>query len=543
MNGGRRARRDLRPPGDPNLDGALDAMTADELRAFVREALEWLDDEPQSALVDALIARAAKGASGWRPPGPFKEIVAEVKRFAEAAVRAGYVEPTDVDHYLRQGTRAFLAGEHATARGVFEALLPPIAEGEIDLGQHEMVGEVLTVDEHECAAQYVVSIYLTTPLQDRAAALCRAMDALQGLASIWAPLEQMERVATGPLPELDAFLPMWVTYLEGQPLSEGEREGHRDRWLREAVLRLEGVSGLERIARKTKQPEALQAWCDAVVERGDWAEALRAYDDATKLAGKSHWRGEFLDGAALAALSLGRRDVAQRLHAAWLGAPSVVRLLRWLGAGGPTAATLAKRAEEAIERCPSRAGRQLGLLCVLTGDVHAAAKVLAKAPGLGWSSEDHPGHVLFPAFAGLLADGARGKLSAELFRSLEEAPRDPLDMDREDGDEGSPTLSTPSIAELIGTVRPAAVIDAKGRQAMLEAMRAAATKRVEGIVGNKRRGHYGHAATLLACCLEVAPAVGKQKEVAEWVAEVRKAYSRFYAFQEECRRALALIAF
>lgn len=541
MNGGRRS-RGVSPPGGPDIDPALDAMTAGELRALVRDVLERLDDEPRTALVDALIARAAKGVSGWRPPGPSRRIVTEVKRFVEAARRAGYGDPAEVDSYLREGTKAFLAGDHATARGVFEALLPPIADAEIDLGQHELVDEVLTVDQHECAAQYAASVYLTTPLKDRADALYEAMDAMQGAASIWAPLEQMERAATGPLPELDVFLPRWVKHLEGQPPSEGEWEGGRDRWLREAVLRLEGVAGLERIARKTKKPEALRAWCEAVVETGDWAGVLRVYDDAIQLAGKSHWRGEFLDGAALAAQQLGRRGVAERLHAAWLGAPCVLRLVRWLGAGSPTSATLAKRADEAIERCPSRAGRQFGLLCVLTGDVDAAAKLLANAAGLGWSSEDHPGHVLFPVFAGLLADGARAKLSAELITSLKETPRDPLDMDWEEGGAAKPKLSTPSIAELIGTARPAARIDARGRKAMLEAMRAAATKRVEGIVGNKRRAHYRHAATLLACCLELAPAVGQQHQVREWVDEVRKAYSRFYAFQEECRRALASIS-
>ena len=138
--------------------------------------------------------------------------------------------------------------------------------------------------------------------------------------------------------------------------------------------------------------------------------------------GKSTWRGEFLDGAALAAQQLGRRDAASRLEAAWLGAPSLVRLLRWLGTSGPTAATLVRRARKAIEHCPATAARQLGLLHLLTGDVHAAAKILAKAAGLGWSSEDHPGHVLFPACAGLLAEGTKATLSPELFAGLKQAP-------------------------------------------------------------------------------------------------------------------------
>ena len=102
----------------------------------------------------------------------------------------------------------------------------------------------------------------------------------------------MERIATGPLPEIEAFLPRWVKQIERESSSEGEWEGDRDRWLREAVQRLEGVTGLERLARKTKKP-ALRAWCASLVDRGEWAEALRAYAAAAGLVGK-HWRGGFL---------------------------------------------------------------------------------------------------------------------------------------------------------------------------------------------------------------------------------------------------------
>jgi len=518
-------------------------MTAEELRSFFREALERLDDEPRQELVDALLLRAARGSSGWKPPGPSRRIVAEVRRFAEAARRIGHADPSEVDDYLRQGTRALLAGEHANARAVFEALLPAVGDGEIDLGQHEMVDEVLTVGVQECAAQYVAAVYLTTPLEERAEAFSAAMDAVHGVASFWQPIEQMERAATVQLPDLDSFLPGWVSFLEHQPTSQHDRERLRGRWLREAVLRFEGVPGLERIARKTKRPEALQAWCEALVDRRDWAGALRAYDDATKLVAESHWRARFLDGAALAAQQLGRRDSVERVEAAWLGASSLLRLLRWLGAGSPTAATLGNRAREAVRRYPGKEGRQLGLLRVLTGDVQAAAKLLAQAPGLGWSSEGHPGHVVFPAFAGLLAEGSRAKLAEELFASLQEAPDDPLDMGWEDGDRAkeSPKLRTPSIAELIAKSRPTVSVDPKGRVAILEAMQAAATKRVDRILGNKRRRHYGHAATLVACCLELAPAAGRRKAVEDWVHDLRVRYSRFRAFQGELENALASI--
>jgi hypothetical protein len=489
----------LRRYDDPDLQGALDAMTAEELRSFVRDALEQLDDEPRGELVDRLIARASKGSSRWRPSGPSREIIDEVTRFAKAARLIGQANPEEVDAYLRQGTKAFLAGDHATARGVFEALLPPVADCEIDLGQHELVDEVLTVNEHECAVQYVTCVYTTTPMKNRAEALCQAINVVEGVASLWEPLAEMERVAGGPLAALGDFLPRWVRYLEQRLSSKSEWEGDHDRWLREAVLRLEGVKGVERIARKTKKPEALDAWCAALADQGEWAEALRAYDDAAEMTGKSDWRGVFLDGAAFAAQQLGRRDATKRLEAAWLGAPSLERLLRRLGAGNPAAATLSKRITSALKHCPVKAARQRSLLHFLNGDAPAAA----------------------------------------LFSRLRDAPRDPFDLDWDSCNRTKPNLATPSIAALIELARPGANIDSRGSASMLEAMQSAATKRVAGILGNKRRRHYDHAATLVACCLELAPFVGKQEVVSDWVASLRKQYSRFYAFQAELKSALA----
>ena len=529
-------------------------MSAEELRSFVQEALEQLDDRPRTALVDALIARAAKGNSGWKPSSPGNEIVREVETFTAAVRRIGYAAPEQIDDYLRQGMKAFLGGDYATARAIYQALLPPIAKAEIDLGQHELVDEVLTVRVHDCAAQYLVTVYAATALEARPEALCQAIGAVDGITTFWEPIREMERVATQPLPELDAFLPRWLAGIEREPSSESEWEDNRDRWLREAAGRLEGVAGLARLARQTGRPEALRAWCRALAERGQWADALRAYKEAVEVVGKSHSRGGFLDGAALAAQQLGRRDATKCLEAAWLGAPSIVRLLRWLGAGTPSASTLGKRVVAATQSCPAKAARQRGLLHILAGDVKAAAKLLAKAPGLGWSSEDHPGHLLFPAFAGILADGAEAKLSNELFDGLKDTHVDIFSRDWDDGDGISvkPELRTPTVVELIELARPGARIDPNHFVVMLESMQCAATRRTEGVLVNKRRRHYGHAAMLIACCLELASIVGQKEAVSamsavsavsavsEWVAELRREYKRFPAFQRELEDALAM---
>lgn len=552
-------------PVQQELKEALGAMTAEELREFLLGALERRDTEWKRTLADAVLECAARGRSRWIPRKPAGRVVEKAKEFAEAARRIGYADPVEVDEFLRQGSRAFLAGEFATAREVFETLLPPVADADINLDQYELVDEVLTVDIYNCAAQYLASVYLTTPLADRAQAVHMAMQNVEAIAAFSQPLQAMERTATSTLPELSAFIPRWLQYLEGQPSSRNECDGNRDRWLREAVLRGEGVAGLERIARKTKKPAALQAWCNALAQAGDWSGALSAYDAAVKMSRASHWRGMFLDGAALAAQQLGRPDADNRLKAAWLGAPSLVRLLRWLGAGNPTTGAVVGRAKRAVGKCPAKEGRQLGLLYVLTGDLEKAAALLTRAPGLGWSEANHPAHLLFPAFATFLTEGTEAELPPALLDGLRQKPRefpyagwvdDESDEDadwdedwNEDWDEAEsrsqdgalPELACPSIMDLLEVAQPDKNIESASRRAMRKAMQTAVAKRADGILANKRRSYYAQVAALAACCLEISAAVGERDSAQAWLEALRKKYSRFYAFQGELKNALASV--
>ena len=137
-------------------------MSAPELRSFARTVFDGLDDDQRIAITESLVARATQGHAGWKPSRPSARVVDEVCVFADAARRTAYADPDEVSDYLRRGTRAFLAGDHASARAVFEALLLPVAQGDISLGQHEMVEEVLNIDLHVTIAQYVTSVYTTT---------------------------------------------------------------------------------------------------------------------------------------------------------------------------------------------------------------------------------------------------------------------------------------------------------------------------------------------------------------------------------------------
>jgi hypothetical protein len=314
-----RHRRHRLPAEDPEIDRALDAMSAPELRAAVRAVLDELDEGVKASVVDTLIARATKAASGWRPTRPSHRIVEEAKSFAEAARHIGFADPDDVTEYLRRATKAFLAGDHTNARAVFEAILPPIASVAIDLGQYELVEEVLGIDTRLCVAQYVASVYTTTPLRNRADAILRAIEQVQGVGTLSSPIKDMEDVSAGALLDLKAFLPLWVKRLQRFRPSKDEWESEHERWLREAVFRVDGVDGLERIARKTRRPQTGLAWCEALADQGDWTAALKACNVAARLVRRSHWRGELLDRAALAAQELGRPDLSKRLEAR--GAP------------------------------------------------------------------------------------------------------------------------------------------------------------------------------------------------------------------------------
>ncbi len=77
------------PAEDPDVNRALEAMTAPELRAFVRGVLEGLAPDARTGIAQELLARAVKGHAGWKPSRPAQRIVDDAKSFAEAARVAG----------------------------------------------------------------------------------------------------------------------------------------------------------------------------------------------------------------------------------------------------------------------------------------------------------------------------------------------------------------------------------------------------------------------------------------------------------------------
>ena len=89
---------------------------------------------------------------------------------------------------------------------------------------------------------------------------------------------------------------------------------------------------------------------------------------------------------------------------------------------------------------------------------------------------------------------------------------------------------------LIQRARPSIALTDPDRDAAIEAMRTAAERRVEGILGNSRRQHYGHAALLVASCVAYAPKK-RAAELLSWAIDLRQQHRRRHAFREEMARA------
>lgn len=519
--------------GPSDVEEALAALSAEDLRELVRDILTDLEEESQGRAIDRLLNRAARGESGWAPSTHSDESVAEVLAFAKAAAKVGYANPSDVDDALRKGSKAFLRQDYAGALRIFRALLRPISEVEIDLGQHELVDEVLTVNITDCSAQYVVSAYMTTKPEGRGEAVHSAIAEVNDIGELREVISEMERVAVEPLPQLNDFLSQWRSILEEEKESAPTTDWgwNPSRWLREVVHRIEGAEGLAQIARSTRHADDLRAWCRFFVESKDWNAALTAYEEAAELLDDEYARAEFLDGAALVAQLLGRRDLPSRLERAWRAEPSLVRLRRWLGWAG-TSATLRKRSKHALEACPKEANRQKAFLHILLGELGPAAKLMETAPGLGWSRKEHPGHLLIAVFRKLLNSEISDLAESTGVFASRWMGRTELESLRTSWSEAY--LVTPELDQILELSGIGGPLSTKAHGAVIEAMRKSAEGRLEGVTIAKRRRDYDHAAWLVAICAEVDPS----PETSSWVTGIRSEYRRYPALKRELERHL-----
>jgi len=516
---------DTRPDFSITED-ALAALDADALRALIFDMLPHLDARLEARLTSEAVRRAGATQKGWVPLSPDEALISEIEAFAQRARIETYADPSEVDAYLCEGSAAFFAGNYPGALRIYHALLPPLAKADFHVDQDEMVDEMLGVDLESCVLQYLVSLYLKTPIADRAAAILDALTNVNPLAYVRAPLAGLKSAATMVLPDFDHFLCEWRAVLQARSIAQTDQwYRSEDHWLHEAVAEHEGIEGLGRLARAGGKSGDFQAWIDRLESDQQWFEMLAASDEAAGAMDAPYQRSHFLDQGALAAQELGNGELFDRLHAAWSACPTLERLQRWLycaSASGQSAETL----QCAIKECPRQAERQRALLHLLNHDLAAAAPLLAEAEPLGWSAAQHPGHLLFPLFAQWL--GCAEATAGELLSNLKHHCRALDDY----AGPGEAQLKSATIEELM-LAHASIDIAPADRQRVVSAMRKAAEGRCRAVTANQRRTTYGHAAALVTACAEADGEDGLR-----WAAAIRALYRRYPAFRRELDQRL-----
>lgn len=463
------------------LDRHLAPLSREELRDVIRGV--WADLEPSDRdRLERTLARAAAARGELQLEDP--DLARDVAAFAG---RHGYADPRAVDALFARILRASIAGHHAVVRSSVEALLPPLASLEIDLGQDEMIDDVLTTSIHAVGASYLRSVYCTTELGARPDALADAIEFFEPLAAVGRPIAAMQEVSPAPLPDLDAFLPRWLERVQTDQKSPSRRD---EGILREALLRTGGPDALAAYARDHRDPLAFADWLALLISDGRLEQAMAGATEAAQVVGR--YGADFHDLAARLAVCVGA-DPAPALEAAFAVEPSYPRLARLL-AGAPAGAERVARARE-VGRRVSQIPALRGLLALVRGDYTAAAKVIGSPPRDPVAERHWVGPLLVPVIAALLADGLpRGEELAALAHTDRLALLGDLPFLTRVEDRVPPVPYPDPVALVLeGDARPRGA----AAKRLVDALAAYTTRRIEDVSSSGKTRHYEPAARLV----------------------------------------------
>ena len=224
----------------------------------------------------------------------------------------------------------------------------------------------------------------------------------------------------------------------------------------------------------------------------------------------------------------GRAEPARRRGASRPRSPVCSDGFWWTGPTPRPSRSVRRRRARPARGAP---GRLQGLLAVLAGDLEGAPSLLPHAPGLGWSRDDDPGHVLFLVLSWALGGEPPGSLREAIAASLHRPAGTVLEVATALEE---PRLDTPAVVTVLraagvpGDVRPTI------RSTVHDALRAAASARVPACCARGATVTYGHAALLVACCVEL-----DTNRAVRWAADLRERTRRFPAFRAALDDSLA----
>jgi hypothetical protein len=346
---------------------------------------------------------------------------------------------------------------------------------------------------------------------------------------------------SGPLPDLEAFLPGWIDHLLTQTETRPVRD--RVRLLTEAATLAGGVDALTDLAARPgpHQGGIGLARIDALTAAGRQEVARAAARETLDLpdADAAH-RAEAADRLADLEATLGDPDAAvQARRRAWTCQPTRGRLLAMAAtstAAGVLPETLAAEADAVTANAaPSGSGPgRLGCaLLLLAGRLDEATAELTGSEPLGWHHVGHPGPVVLPvlwaAALGAAPAPEAGHLGA-LFADIDHDPAAVPGPEDWPPTGGPSAQAEPTLTGLLADAIGALTVDAERREAWLAAAAAVTDARITAIVSGKHRGAYARAAALAHAHAETLDRV---PEAHTYLAVLRARFPLHVAFRRE----------
>jgi hypothetical protein len=556
-----------------SLEKRLRTMSAKEIRAALLAHANTLPGAQRSAFL-AIFTDAPDTSGDTKPadtawPVEDDPLLDEIDAFVAHLASGAYVDGFGWDHEIHDersfgdeswvwemdalfasAQDAFLGGQLSLARAAYQRLLAAFGLDE-EMGAFcgpEPPVEMVTTDVPEAESRYLRAIYETTPPEERAIVLHEEWFTLP----TWRPVPALSTVREArreDLPELDQFLPRWISQLR----ANGGKNPEARRLLTEATQLYGGVDGLAALAREAG-PDQTELYLD-------WVQALRGADRDSEAAAAAREaldtvepRGQTRARIAEHLAELLRDDAAELLAArvaAWRAAPTEARLLTLhhaasavgdVGEVHQTLATEIDALEDAGESGRLPAALRAAIL-LLAGREDHATRLLRPSPDDG--QRPPASRVLVPY---LLAAGCAGPRRsawastrlADLLVGVDQS--DPWrwsDFDVPDCSSPTTDDAPPPLSALLTEQIAAEVDDPTRRSQRLQTALAEVGRQVDAILTAKARRQYASAARLLACCAEAVTLEEGTEAGTVFLERWRDRYPRHVAFRRELDQARA----
>ncbi|MCK4609203.1 MAG: hypothetical protein KAT71_06965 [Gammaproteobacteria bacterium] len=461
--------------------------------------------------------------------GPFEEYVA------------------DLDSLFGEAAAAFDYGKVELAREAYEKLFA-ILEIEDEYGRGITDYDLESVDIDETRARYIRAVYLTELPDKRVKAVTEKMSAMMHLGSSRPTLQEIIDVSEKPLPDFQVFIKELIDFAASQ---KGDKF---DSWLREGMRIVQGVVGLEKLARKSgiKHPRAYYDWSSMLIADGKYKEAVSAAKYSLgKLPEKLPIRAAIADCLTYAAEKIGdKKNVEKGRWLSFIAKPTLSGLITLSQhTENDKLKVVMRDSAKIIKKFLSKRGgscgneweqddiddeshvtRTLLLHSYLLGqDFENAFQLAKKDHPLGWSHNNC--QPFFVACNFIVASDKSLSDASGIIKSFWDYAVSSALGYCYDSSAKSVTNDLSLLYENI-----LAQVDKQMVDGYLPWCVNIAKRRINEIVSNTHRGAYERAAILTSVCVELFKCRNEIKKATNFYSAIKQSFPRHSAFQRELKK-------